>query len=80
MSEWKTGKPAELLAALRPGGWIMGHSGQWPSYIRMHKTDFSSDLRKLKADHPCIWKVIGNPEETGHYATDRRTVVVWLGK
>jgi hypothetical protein len=80
VSEWKTGTPIELLAALRPGGWVMGYSGLWPARLRLHKTDLSSGLRRLPADHACIWKITGNPEETGHYARDRRTVVVWLGK
>jgi hypothetical protein len=79
-TDWKTGTPKQLLADLRPGGWVLGQSGRWPQYLRLHKTDLSSDIRKLPADHACIWKIIGNPEETGTYAKNRRTVLVWLGK
>jgi hypothetical protein len=77
---WKTGTPKQLLADLRPGGEVLGHSGLWPSYIRLHKTELSTDLRKLPADHACIWRIAGDPNETGAYAKNRRTVVVWLGK
>lgn len=76
---WKQGTPKQLLDELRPGGWVMGHSGLLTQLLRLHKTDLMADLRKLPADHRLTWK-IKNPEETAHHARPRRTIVVWLGK
>lgn len=77
---WRTSSPKILLAELRPGGWLLGRSGLYPAYLRLHKTDVSADLRKLPPDHECVWQITGDPEQTGHYAKDRRTVIIWLGK
>jgi hypothetical protein len=80
VSEWQTTAPADLIAALRPGGWLVGKSGIWPKQIRLHKTDMVADLRKMEADSRVTWCVRGNPDETGHHAGNRRTIVLWLGK
>lgn len=80
VNEWQTGTPAELLKALRPGGWLMGQSGVWLHRIRLHKTDMIADARRLPPDSRVIWRIAGNPDETGHHASNRRTVVLWLGK
>lgn len=77
---WKQGTPKELLTELRPGGDVYGHSGLLTKLLRLHKTDLIADLRALPADHRLTWKIAGNPEETARRATERRYVIVWLGK
>ena len=76
---WNTTSPAELLIALRPGGWLLGESPRLPNRIRLHKTEMIQDVRQLPATHKVTWKIAGDPNETGHYAPKRRTIVIWLG-
>lgn len=76
----KIGTPKQLIADLRPGGWVMGHSGVWPRYLRLHKTDLIADLQKLPETHSCFWRIVGDATATGRYDKQRRTIVVWLGK
>jgi hypothetical protein len=76
--EWQKTGPRELLAALRPGGAVYGQSHQWPAYLDLSKTDLLRDLRSMSRDRPCVWRVIGNPEESERYAKDRRAVVIQL--
>lgn len=80
MSEWKQGTPRELVADLRPGGWLQGHSGLFPQYLRLHKTDLIAAIQALPADRRCTWKISGDPAATGRHSRDRRTVIIWLGK
>lgn len=80
MSDWKTGTPRELIADLRPGGWVQGHSGLFHQYLRLHKTDLISDLGRMKPEATLIWKINGDAAQTGRHAKDRRNIIVWLGK
>lgn len=79
-SEWNTTGPKALLEALRPGGWCYGWTPNLVNLlVRLHKTEIIDDLRKMPPDHLLQWKVQGDPDATGQYATDRRTVVIRLG-
>jgi hypothetical protein len=80
MTDWTYGTPKQLLAALRPGGWLVGTSGKYPRRLRLHKTDVMAMLRTLSDSHACTWHIAGDPNETGRFARNRRTIVVWLGQ
>lgn len=80
MTEWKISTPAELVAELRIGGWVVGMSGKLPKALRLHKTDLIADLRALPEAHGVTWKIKGNPGAIGRYAPQRRTIVIWLGQ
>ena len=78
-AKWKNGFPADLLRDLRPGGWCYGMSPNLPRVVRLHKTEISNDLKRLPAHHVLLWRIDGTPEQTGRYAKDRRSIIIWLG-
>lgn len=77
---WNSTSPKQLLANLRIGGWVVGESDLWPKRIWLHKTMLMQQLKELPANHICLWKIAGDPDQTGQYANDRRTIVLYLGK
>lgn len=78
-TKWKNGFPQDLLRDLRPGGWCYGSSPRMPRHIRLHKTEITSDLKKMAPDFVVIWRIAGDPDATGRYSKSRRTIVIWLG-
>jgi hypothetical protein len=79
-TEWKMGTARELLAELRKAGFAQGHSAKFPRYLRLHKTDLMSDIRKMPENTNFTWKVGGDPDVTSRYANNRRSVIIWLGQ
>lgn len=77
---WKTGNPKALLADLRVAGWVQGQSSFYPQLLRLHKTDLMTDVRTMPPDRVCLWRIAGDPHATGRYASNRRSIVLWLGK
>lgn len=77
---WKTATPKAVVAELRLGGWVMGRSGLLKEHLRLHKTDLIADLRKLPDDHTITYRIVGDAAATGRHASQRRTIVIWLGK
>jgi hypothetical protein len=80
MADWKTGTSRELIAELRKAGALYGHSGKFPKYLRLHKTDIVADIRALPEDRQLVWKIGGDPTVTGRYGKNPRHVILWLGQ
>lgn len=77
---WRMGTPAQLVAELRVGGWVVGRTGKLPQALRLHKTDLIADIRALPDNHQLTWRIHGDPNATGRHDAKRRTIVLWLGQ
>lgn len=76
--KWKAASPKEMKRILRPGGYLYGQSGLLTRIVKLSKGDFVEDLKHQET--AILYRIAGDPDATGQYATNRRAVVIWLGE